>query len=91
MEETKHIQITPGTCGGRPRIEGTRIRVQNIVLWTEQGMSADEILMHYPQLSLANIYAALTYYFDNKVEMDQQFDADQAFLEACMKESAQAA
>jgi uncharacterized protein (DUF433 family) len=55
-----HIEITPGTCGGKPRIAGHRIRVQDIVLWTEEGRSADEIVAEFPQLSLADVYAALT-------------------------------
>ena len=28
-----HIEITPGTCGGKPRIAGHRITVQVIVIW----------------------------------------------------------
>ena len=36
----EHIEITPGICGGKPRIAGHRITVQNIVVWHEQmGMS----------------------------------------------------
>jgi len=30
-----HIEITPGICGGKPRIAGHRIKVQNIVIWHE--------------------------------------------------------
>jgi uncharacterized protein (DUF433 family) len=37
-----HIEITPGVCGGKPRIEGTRIRVQDIYVWHEaQGPNLD--------------------------------------------------
>ena len=40
-----HIEATPGTCGGKPRIAGTRIRVQDVYVWHElQGLSADEIV-----------------------------------------------
>ncbi len=36
----EHIKITPGVCGGKPRIAGHRIRVQDVVVWHEQmGMS----------------------------------------------------
>jgi uncharacterized protein (DUF433 family) len=56
----EHIEITPGICGGKPRIAGHRIRVQDIVVWHEQmGMSPDEILYHYPSITLSDIYAAL--------------------------------
>lgn len=77
---TQHIDITPGVCSGRPRVAGTRIRVQNIVLWTEQGMSPDEIVTNYPQLSLADVHAALAFYFDNRQELDRQIQEDEAFV-----------
>ena len=31
----RHIEITPGLVGGRPRIAGRRITVQNIAIWHE--------------------------------------------------------
>jgi len=33
---SKHIEVTPGVCGGRSRIAGHRIRVQDVVVWHEQ-------------------------------------------------------
>jgi uncharacterized protein (DUF433 family) len=46
----KHIEITPGVCGGKPRIAGHRIRVQEIAVWHEfQGLSPDEIVAQFPQ------------------------------------------
>lgn len=64
---TEHIEITPGTCGGKPRIAGTRIRVQDVVIWHDRmGMSADEIAVTYPHLTLSDVYAALTYYHDHR-------------------------
>ncbi|MCO6454093.1 MAG: DUF433 domain-containing protein [Pirellulaceae bacterium] len=74
---TKHIVETPGTCGGKPRVTGTRIRVQDIVLWTEQGRSPDEIVTEYPQLTHGDVHAALTYYHDNRARIEEQIrDAD---------------
>jgi uncharacterized protein (DUF433 family) len=76
-----HIEVTPGTCGGKPRIAGHRIRVQDIVLWTEQGQSADEIVAGFPQLSLADVYAALAYYHDHRAQIDQDIREDGEFFE----------
>lgn len=57
------IEITPGVVGGKPRIAGHRITVQNIAIWHERlGRGADEIASEY-DLSLEEIYAALAYYF----------------------------
>ena len=75
-----HIEITPGTCAGKPRIAGHRIRVQDIVLWTEEGRSADEIVAEFPQLSLADVYAALTYYHDHREEIDRDIREDHEFF-----------
>jgi len=40
----QRIVQTPGVCGGKPRIDGHRITVQNVAIWHERlGRSADEI------------------------------------------------
>lgn len=42
---TQHIEVTPGVCGGKPRIAGHRIKVRDIVIWHEKmAMSPDEIV-----------------------------------------------
>jgi len=77
-----HIEITPGTCGGKPRIAGHRIRVEDIVVWHERmGLSADEIVSRFPQLKLAEVYAALAYYYDHREEIDAQMEADEKLVE----------
>lgn len=78
----QHIKATPGIAGGKPRIAGHRITVQNIVIWHEQmGKSADEIAAEY-SLDLADIYAALAYYFDHRSEIDQAIEESNAFIVA---------
>ena len=79
-----HIEVTPGTCGGRARIAGHRIRVQDIVIWTEQGQSADEIVGNFPQLTLAEVYSALAYYHDHQVQIDRAIREDDEFVERLM-------
>jgi uncharacterized protein (DUF433 family) len=76
--EKQHIVATPDTCGGKPRVAETRIRVQDIVVWTEQGQSPDEIVTDYPHLTLADIHAALAYYFDHREEIERDIrEADE--------------
>lgn len=78
----QHIEITPGICGGKPRIAGHRITVQNIAIWHERlGKSADDIAAEY-DLTLADIHAALAYYFDHRAEIDQSIAEGEAFAEA---------
>ena len=68
----EHIVLTSDTCGGKPRIAGTRIRVQDVYVWHElQGQSIDQIVSRFPQLTHADIYAALAYYWDHREELDR--------------------
>ena len=77
-----HIQITPGTCGGKPRIAGHRIRVEDIVVWHERmNLSVDEIIARYPQLTLAEVYAALAYYHDHREQIDAQMETGKQRVE----------
>jgi uncharacterized protein (DUF433 family) len=78
----QHIEITPNVAGGKPRIAGRRITVQDIVIWHEKlGKSANEIATEY-DISLADVHAALAYYFDHRIEMDKQMAESKAFVEA---------
>jgi len=82
----EHIVATPGVLGGRPRIAGRRIGVEHIVTWHEEmGQSAEYIAREY-DLSLADVYAALAYYYDHKEEMDARARADEAFVEEMMRQ-----
>ena len=79
---SEHIVVTPAVCGGRPRIAGHRIRVQDIVVWHEcQGQSPDEIVARFPQLTLADVHAALAYYFDHGQRIRQDIAEDKRFAE----------
>lgn len=78
----EHIEIVEGARGPKARIRGSRIRVVDIVIWHERlRMTADEIVAHYPTLTLADVYAALAYYWDHKDELDQKIADDMAFVD----------
>ena len=73
------IVSQPGLCGNRPCVAGTRIRVQDVFVWHElQGQTADEIVSRFPQLTMADVYAALAYYWDHRdeIQRDMQAEAD---------------
>jgi uncharacterized protein (DUF433 family) len=78
--EKRHIESVPGRCGGKPCIVGHRIRVQDVVLWTEQGMSPDTIVTEFPQLTLADVHAALTYYYDNTEAINRDIREDEELV-----------
>ena len=67
----QRIESTSGVLGGKPCIAGRRIAVEHIVVWHERlGRSADEIAGEY-DLDLADVYAALAYYFAHREEIDR--------------------
>ncbi|MDN5940485.1 MAG: DUF433 domain-containing protein [Nitrospira sp.] len=83
----QHIEITPGIAGGKPRIAGHRITVENIAIWHERmGKGADEIATEY-ELTLADVYAALAYYFDHRPEIDRTIEESAAFVAALRQRS----
>ena len=62
---------------GIARIAGTSLKVSDIAIDAETwGMTAREIQKNYPQLSVSQIYAALSYYYDHKAEMDALLDGE---------------
>jgi uncharacterized protein (DUF433 family) len=82
LTSATHIEATSGICGGKPRVAGTRIRVQDIVVWHDRmGLSADEIVSRYPQLTLGGVYGALAYYYDHRQAIDAQMEAGRKFVE----------
>jgi uncharacterized protein (DUF433 family) len=76
------IVSTPGTCGGRPRIDGHRITVEDVVIWHERmGMSADEIVSAYPSITLSDVHGALAYYFENRQRIDADIEEGKKFAD----------
>jgi uncharacterized protein (DUF433 family) len=61
MKLADRIVAAPDTCSGHPRVEGTRIRVTHVLGWLAAGMSEDEILADYEQLTRDDIRACLSF------------------------------
>jgi len=68
-----HIVKEPGYCGGKAAIDNTRVRVNDVVWLHKQGHAPAQILESYPDLSFAQVYAALTYYYDHVEEIEAEF------------------
>ncbi len=81
----KHIEITPGVRSGKPRLAGTRITVADVaMMYLQMGQSLEEIAGKY-QLSLAAVYAAIAFYYDNREEIDRRTAEADAFADAFMR------
>jgi uncharacterized protein (DUF433 family) len=75
------ITRDPNLRNGIPIIAGTATSVQRIAALYKQGNSAEEIAADLDHLTLAQVYAALTYYQANKAEIEADLAAQQAEYE----------
>jgi uncharacterized protein (DUF433 family) len=75
------IVSTPGVCGGRPRIDGHRITVEDVAIWHERmGLSPDEIVSEHPSITLSDVHAALAYYYENRAQIDADIREGEKFV-----------
>ena len=78
-----YVDSVPDKCGGKPCVAGTRIRVFDIFVWHElHGLSADEICVDFPHLTLSQVYGALSYFYDHREEILTLQKADDEFADA---------
>ena len=83
--KAKHPYITrkKDTCGGKPIIAGTRIKVEQIVInYEHMGQTPDQIAEAHPHLTLAQIHDALSYYYDHATEIQRDIRAGNEFAQA---------
>lgn len=76
MQLTTHPYIVTNDqiLSGEPIIKGTRTPVRAIVEMWRQGILPEEIPIHLPHLSLAQIFDALSYYSDNQAEINSHIE-----------------
>ena len=66
---TEHIVKTADVCGGKARIRDRRVRVKDIAYYSEWCHWAPDRIAYELDLNLAQVHAALSYYFDNIAEI----------------------
>jgi uncharacterized protein (DUF433 family) len=78
----EHIGVRPGYCGGEPHILGHRVKVKHVAVWHERAaMTPAEIVATYPTLTLAQVHAALAYYYDHREEIQEVIAEEDRFVE----------
>jgi uncharacterized protein (DUF433 family) len=84
IEIATHIEVQKNRDGqDRAYIAGTRVRVQDVYAYAElQGMSPDEIVQQLPHLSLGQVHAALSYFFDHREQILNELREDEQFVAA---------
>lgn len=71
IDYKKIITIEPGKRGGKPCIRGMRITVNDILGWLASGITNEEILADFDELTAEDIYAALSYAADRENKIYQ--------------------
>ena len=61
IEIQKYIEIKPEKRFGKPCIKGTRISVYDVLNWLANGMSSEDIVNDFPEISLKMIQACLAF------------------------------
>ena len=81
------INSDPYIHGGVPLIAGTGVTVRRIAIWHNLGYSIEEIAREIGFLSIAQVYAALTYYYANTEDIDADIAADEAEYDRLLADS----
>ena len=85
LQLSSKIESTPGLVWGQPHLAGTRFTVKQIAVWHEfMGLGADQIATEYG-LSLADIYAALSYFFDYQIGITEATQAEEDLVNQIKK------
>jgi uncharacterized protein (DUF433 family) len=61
MDYQQHIEIIAGKRSGKACIKNTRISVYDVLGWLASGLSSQEIVEDYPELTIENVQACLAY------------------------------
>lgn len=71
IERTAHPYIIRDSdiYGGEPIVEGTRTGVRHVILLFQSGKDPEEIASIH-RLSLAQVYDAISYFYDNEGEIE---------------------
>lgn len=79
---------TPGVCGGKLRIDGTRMTVGHIIRLYQQGLTAEQIVEQHPQRTIGEIFGVLAWYHEHRQEFDAEMAADAERDELAAKQGA---
>jgi uncharacterized protein (DUF433 family) len=66
MDWQERITVEPGKCGGKPCVRGMRIRVSDVLDYLASGMTHEEILRDFPDLTEDDIRACLAFAADRE-------------------------
>ncbi len=84
--QERGIVKTSGTCGGSPRVDGTRIRVVDIMGYYRTGKAPEEIADTFrASIDLGDVHAAIAYYYKHLDEMKKEEEERKRIIEEARK------
>ncbi len=79
--KAREVVRLKNVCGGDPVLNGTRIRVSDVVTESEHhGLSPEEITREFPTISIPDVYSALTYYYEHPHEIRNEIQKREKLL-----------
>jgi len=70
VETYRYIVKTPRICGGKARIENTRVGVHDVIGLLQNGETVETVIRQLPDVTRAQVYECLSYYEDHLAEID---------------------
>ncbi|HWF44770.1 MAG TPA: DUF433 domain-containing protein [Candidatus Kapabacteria bacterium] len=80
QQSIEHIVSDPNTAFGKPRIEGTRFSVKDVVIHHFFNRMPLEIIAAKWDLPVAGVYAAIAYYYDHREQIDKSIADDDEYV-----------
>jgi uncharacterized protein (DUF433 family) len=81
-----YVEVNRKICNGSPVIKGTRVRIVDVAIEYEYlNHTPDEIINAHPHLKLEEIHDALSYYYENRTELDKKIRQDKQLIEQLSK------
>ncbi len=74
---SRYVERNSEILSGEPVVTGTRTSVRAIVGLWRLGIMPEEILVHLPHLTLAQVFDALSFYQDNQPEINEYIERNQ--------------
>ncbi|MEM6256125.1 MAG: DUF433 domain-containing protein [Cyanobacteria bacterium P01_D01_bin.156] len=71
---SRYVTRNPAILDGEPTVVGTRVSVRTLVGQWRLGTPAEEIPTQFPQLTLAQVFDALSFYLDNQAEINEYIE-----------------
>jgi uncharacterized protein (DUF433 family) len=72
---------------GVARVGGTRVTLDTLVRAFTRGATAEEIVQQYPSLSLSDVYATISYYLQNRDEVDKYLERRKKHAQGVKREN----